>query len=335
MQTADTQQSSHTSKYQVPEVRRQTTERKKIEDRPSSYLTRQSKRCVSPFLCYMAVTDLCSMNVSGGEELPNDKSVGFAGKLYEILEAESSPTRGIEWSADGDTICIFPQRFNEYESKQHFQGTLYGSFTRRLYRYGFDRLVISPSSKADYPNGAHVYRNDLFRRDRPDLVKIMKVDNKRLYRKAVRQKKAESKQESENEKAPLQVTVTTSEKKVAPQNHEEAQGRAVSVADLLHQELVVRMQQQLNASLRNVDNGLNLSPFLVAALSHARNYQNASHADVSNVPQNTATPSSRGTISIQNPAAGPMPVNLNSAPINPSFLVDSQIMELLRLQYRR
>lgn len=252
-----------------------------------------------------------------GEE--NDKNLGFPGKLYEILK--DTTTRGMEWTADGDAICIFPQRFNEFESKQHFQGTLYGSFARRLYRYGFDRLVMS--CKADYPSGAHIYRNDLFRRDRPDLVKQMKVDNKRLYRKAIRQKKAEPKNESssESERPPFKETLSP-ERELAPQNQEEAPNTTNSVAHLLRQDLVVRMQNQLNAVLGNVEGTLN--PFLLAALSHARNV-----SDVATMQTNAA---SAATSPAANSTQDSRPVLFHSAP--PSFL-DSQILELLRLQYRR
>ena len=262
-------------------------------------------------------TTLCSMNTSGEE---NDTNLGFPGKLYEILD--TSTTRGMEWTAGGDAICVFPQRFNEFESKQHFQGTLYGSFTRRLYRYGFDRLVVS--CKADYPSGAHVYRNDLFRRDRPDLVRQMKVDNKRLYRKAIRQKRAaEPENESESERPPFEETLSP-EKGIAPQIQEVAPSTTDSVTDLLRQDLAVRMQNQLNGLLRTVDNGLN--PFLMAALSHARN-----SSDPTAMQSKTASAaSSPAANSSQDPSAIP---GLNNA--DPPSFVDSRILELLRLQYRR
>lgn len=259
---------------------------------------------------------------AAGDELKTDRNLGFPGKLFEVLK--SGPTSGIVWSADGDAICIFPKRFNECESKQHFQGTLYGSFTRRLYRYGFDRLVISPSSKADYPHGAHIYRNDLFRRERPELVKTMKVDNKRLYRKAIRQKKPDPESKKE-ERSPSDETLT-SEKAAAPPNHENALNATNSITNLLCQELW--MQNQLKAAFRNVDNRLNRDPFLIAAFSRTHSSENSSGAEASdaNAFQNVlASPSSQVTSFTG--------LN-NSGSTDPSFL-DSQILEMLRLQYWR
>lgn len=268
------------------------------------------------------------------EKTKSEVGLGFPGKLYEILEAEPSINKGIEWSTDGDAICIFPERFNACESKQHFQGTLYGSFTRRLYRYGFDRLVMPPSSNTNYPDGAHIYRNGLFRRGRPDLLKAMKVDNKRLYRKAIRQKNpgTEPPKECPSER-------TSSGKILTSDRPAMKQSPVTNSSSLITEQLrqALMAQNQLNAARRSVNSSLHLDSFLIAALSNLRNAQIPSGTEQSNATpiQNAqSSVSSQRVHSEPSPIFGSMTGAHNSAPLN-SSLIDSQLLELLRLQYRR
>jgi hypothetical protein len=102
----------------------------------------------------------------------NDKTfVSFPQRLMEVLEREELRDM-IRWNAQGDAFGIIPEKFTVDFLQKYFQGTKFESFTRKLNRWGFKRIVDEC-----FPNNAMVYRHDMFQRGKP--VKNMKGSNKK------------------------------------------------------------------------------------------------------------------------------------------------------------
>jgi hypothetical protein len=109
--------------------------------------------------------------VTKGEYVPaggNKSFATFPEKLMAVLEdREVGDT--IQWNSQGDAFGIVPETFNGQVLKKHFQGTKFESFTRKLNRWGFQRVVDN-----GFPNNVMVYRHEMFRKGTTDLVKKMK-----------------------------------------------------------------------------------------------------------------------------------------------------------------
>jgi HSF-type DNA-binding len=72
------------------------------------------------------------------------------------------------WLPDGDAFCILPAPFTEKVLDQHFQGTKFESFTRKLNRWGFKRVAGD-----GIPANAIAFYHNFFQKDRPELLKDM------------------------------------------------------------------------------------------------------------------------------------------------------------------
>jgi hypothetical protein len=94
--------------------------------------------------------------------------VSFPERLIEILECKEF-NRTIRWNTEGNAFGIIPETFSEKVLKKQFQGTKFESFTRKLNRWGFKRVVDE-----GFPTNAMLYRHELFRRGKPELLKNMK-----------------------------------------------------------------------------------------------------------------------------------------------------------------
>ena len=120
---------------------------------------------------------------SSAEEVTRREATSFPEKLFQILE-HASDDSSLWWVNSGSSFCILPKQFDHKEAVEYFQGTQFSGITRRLFRYGFDR-VATRKGCTEYPSGALIFENQFFRKGRFDLLKLIKIDNKRLYRKAI------------------------------------------------------------------------------------------------------------------------------------------------------
>jgi hypothetical protein len=96
------------------------------------------------------------------------RSVPFPERLIEILECKDF-NRTIRWNTEGNAFGIIPETFNEKVLKKEFQGTKFESFTRKLNRWGFKRVIDEC-----FPKNAMLYQHDMFQRGKPELLKNMK-----------------------------------------------------------------------------------------------------------------------------------------------------------------
>lgn len=100
---------------------------------------------------------------------PNEKecssNMNFPQRLMEMLSNENNSDI-VTWLPHGKAFLIIKKsKFNSYILPKYFNGTKYSSFTRKLLRYGFDRVSRGPETGAYYHR--YFQRNDL------DLVRKM------------------------------------------------------------------------------------------------------------------------------------------------------------------
>lgn len=100
-------------------------------------------------------------------------SLRFPNKLWRIVN--DCRTGAITWSNDGKSIVIDYTKFQlDYLTNQLgiFKTCNINSFIRQLNLYGFRK--VSPHDRTtvrnQYPGDIHLFRNDSFLRDRPDLL---------------------------------------------------------------------------------------------------------------------------------------------------------------------
>lgn len=80
-----------------------------------------------------------------------------------------------QWNPSGSAFCIHPSQFSEKILQKHFQGTKFESFTRKLNRWGFKRIVDDT-----FPHGSVIYQHELFQRGKPELLKSMSGGTRRV-----------------------------------------------------------------------------------------------------------------------------------------------------------
>ena len=80
----------------------------------------------------------------------------------------------IWWVGEGiNGVALQPKKLKKGTLLQtHFSGNQYSAFLRSFNRWGFRRVAFH-----DVPDGAVVYKNCLFRMDKPHLVKHMRMDS--------------------------------------------------------------------------------------------------------------------------------------------------------------
>jgi hypothetical protein len=104
--------------------------------------------------------------------------MNFPEKIMRILSF-SEFAHVIRWNPEGTEFCIFPQSFSETVLEPHFQGTKFQSFTRKLNRFGFKRIL----DEDRYPKGTFAYHHDCFQRGREDLLRFIEIDSEKKQRK--------------------------------------------------------------------------------------------------------------------------------------------------------
>jgi hypothetical protein len=88
------------------------------------------------------------------------------------MQIIDSPEFGdsIWWNSPGDGFLLVPKKFTEKVVKKYFQGTKFESFTRKLNRWGFKRVM-----KGGSPAGVLMYHHDLFQSGKPELLNKMRI----------------------------------------------------------------------------------------------------------------------------------------------------------------
>jgi hypothetical protein len=93
----------------------------------------------------------------------------FPEQLMQIIYSQEFGD-SIWWNSPGDGFFLVPKKFTEKVVKKFFQGTKFESFTRKLNRWGFKRVM-----KGGSPAGVLMYHHDLFQSDKPELLKKMRT----------------------------------------------------------------------------------------------------------------------------------------------------------------
>lgn len=108
----------------------------------------------------------------------------FAEELMKVLNSAMDVQSILYWLPSGNSFCIANQsRFVEEVLSKYFRGTKYGSFLRRLKRWGFQRIgTIDAKASQAGSTQAQVYACELFQRDKPEMCKFM-CDERRLKRR--------------------------------------------------------------------------------------------------------------------------------------------------------
>jgi len=95
----------------------------------------------------------------------------FAEKLMEVLSRPSECGHAVTWLPDGKSfVIVSPQAFTADVLPHYFKTAKFESFTRKLNRWGFKRIVSRDGGGASH---AVVYLHEYFRRDAPELCNRM------------------------------------------------------------------------------------------------------------------------------------------------------------------
>ena len=100
----------------------------------------------------------------------------FPERLLSIIEDERY-NRALWWNPDGTAFCVIPRGFTDYVLKNHFQGTKFESFTRKLNRWGFKRILDD-----FFPSESVAYKHECFQKGKPELLKQMNGGKKKEKR---------------------------------------------------------------------------------------------------------------------------------------------------------
>ncbi|CAB9517967.1 expressed unknown protein [Seminavis robusta] len=100
------------------------------------------------------------------------KPKNFAERMMNVLENNVDP-KVVKWHGEEDLIAINTKSLKTSEIlDDRFQGIRYAAFIRNLSRWGFRKVP-----KLEAEDGVVVYRNSLFQRENPHLVRHMKIDS--------------------------------------------------------------------------------------------------------------------------------------------------------------
>ncbi|GAX21605.1 hypothetical protein FisN_29Hh039 [Fistulifera solaris] len=97
----------------------------------------------------------------------------FPERLFAVIHSGDFKD-AIRWSADGKCFGLIPRPFVQSVLKTEFQGTKLESFQRKLSRWQFSRCL-----NESFPPEAVVYRHQLFRQDKPELVRTLVANKKK------------------------------------------------------------------------------------------------------------------------------------------------------------
>jgi len=97
----------------------------------------------------------------------NKKLLTFPEKLMDIIDSEKFHD-AIAWTPDGKAFCITPKGFVDSVLNAYFQGSRFGSFQKKLFRYGFRKRNCSSSSSTIL-----TFQHDLFIKGKPELLEYI------------------------------------------------------------------------------------------------------------------------------------------------------------------
>jgi len=97
----------------------------------------------------------------------NKKLLTFPEKLMDIIDSEKFHN-AIAWTPDGKAFCITPKGFVDSVLNAYFQGSRFGSFQKKLFRYGFRKRNCSSSSSTIL-----TFQHDLFIKGKPELLEYI------------------------------------------------------------------------------------------------------------------------------------------------------------------
>lgn len=190
----------------------------------------------------MPNVDVSSSSSSNDQMTTRREARSFPDKLFQILE-HTRDDSSLWWINPGSSFCILPKHFDHKEAVEHFQGTQFSSIMRRLFRYGFDRVAIRKGCN-EYPSGAIIFEHQFFRKGRPDLLRLIKIDNKRLYRKAIQRDEPAVTTSCSCPEVSIQSVVKTPPSPIVPMNE-----NCAKLEFLLRMEQVRREDERHNIQM--------------------------------------------------------------------------------------
>ncbi|CAB9531645.1 HSF-type DNA-binding [Seminavis robusta] len=109
---------------------------------------------------------------SDGMPLSFPAPKNFAERLMNVLESDID-TEAIWWDGETKSVALQPKKLKKGTILHtHFSGNKYSAFLRNFNRWGFRRVPYH-----NVPNGAVLYKNCLFQKEDPKLVKHMRMDS--------------------------------------------------------------------------------------------------------------------------------------------------------------
>lgn len=119
----------------------------------------------------------CKLNLhtSGSSSAPTERLVitkTFPQKLMEVID-DPITDAAIWWLPEGESFVIRPKEFNE-TLDSCFQGSKLFSFTRKLYRYGFRKIITSQECAVE----DLVFSHPCFQKGKPQLLHYVTGSNK-------------------------------------------------------------------------------------------------------------------------------------------------------------
>lgn len=109
---------------------------------------------------------------SGPSKGTYPKPKNFAERMMNVLENDVYPDV-VSWYGEDDLVSVSIKGVKQTDIlDDRFQGIKYAAFVRNLSRWGFRKVP-----KMDAADGVVIYRNSLFQRENPHLVRHMKIDS--------------------------------------------------------------------------------------------------------------------------------------------------------------
>ncbi|GAX14833.1 hypothetical protein FisN_29Lh039 [Fistulifera solaris] len=145
----------------------------------------------------------------------------FPERLFAVINSGDFKN-AIRWSVDGKCFGLIPRPFVQSVLKTEFQGTKLESFQRKLSRWQFSRCL-----NESFAPEAIVYRHQLFRKDKPELVRTLvsnkkkEVSVKKQAKKELKMKMLSETKESSLSNTPDSKSVTASDRVASSQSNSE------------------------------------------------------------------------------------------------------------------
>lgn len=116
------------------------------------------------------------------------KGIKFANKLWLLINSDENDI--VNWARNGVTITLDTTALEEYldTPENIFQTRNVHNFIRQLLLYGFKKVGRPGRSFSDECSELHAFRNEFFKRDRPNLLEnIVRVNSSNSSKSSVDQ----------------------------------------------------------------------------------------------------------------------------------------------------